>query len=263
LNDTWEWDGQNWTQQQDTGPNRCGHAMAYDDNRKRLVLFGGNDAANPQYGDTWEWDGATWTQRSDFGPPAVASGASLVFSGAVCVLFGGMNSGAPQKQTWSWDGSYWTARQGIGPSARSGHAAAYDSVRQCVVLFGGGGGAQALSPLGDTWEQNANAAPALALAGFTMTTLNEGGVGEGNITGQASYQLSGPAPAGGAVINLTVLDATLLLTSGMQTTIPAGAPAMQIPVALSAVNAPATATFTATLLNGNSLQASAPIVQLP
>jgi hypothetical protein len=34
FNDTWEWDGDNWTQVADTGPSaRGGHAMAYDSNR--------------------------------------------------------------------------------------------------------------------------------------------------------------------------------------------------------------------------------------
>src|SRR5438105_909887 len=136
LNDTWEWDGQNWTQQEDTGPARCGHGMAYDDVRKRLVLFGGTDENGSQYGDTWEWDRTTWTQRSDFGPPA-CSGARLVFTGRGCALFGGTHGNAFQRQTWTWDGTYWTARQDMGPTARNDHATAFDSVRQRVVLFGG------------------------------------------------------------------------------------------------------------------------------
>ena len=111
LNDTWEWDGQNWTQQEDTGPNRCGHTMAYDDNRQRLVLFGGNDALNQWYGDTWEWDGAAWTQRADSGCPP-RTGASLVFTGGECVLFGGTGSAGPQKQTWTW-------AEHIGPPVRT------------------------------------------------------------------------------------------------------------------------------------------------
>ena len=87
FNDTWDWDGQNWTQQEDTGPNRCAHALAYDDARQRLVLFGGGDANAQQYGDTWEWDGTTWTQRTDFGPPPTA-GAKLIYTGAECMLLG-------------------------------------------------------------------------------------------------------------------------------------------------------------------------------
>lgn len=152
LNDTWEWNGQYWTQQEDAGPNRYLHAMAYDDSRKRLVLFGGADEQTHEQGDTWEWDGTTWTQRTDFGPPS-CSNASLVFTGANCVLFGGTHSFfLPQKQTWTWNGTYWTARQDMGPSARSAHAAAFDTVRQRVVLFGGIDQTQSL--LGDTWEHN-------------------------------------------------------------------------------------------------------------
>ena len=42
LNDTWGWDGAAWTQLADMGPPaRRNHAMAYDESRHRLVLFGG------------------------------------------------------------------------------------------------------------------------------------------------------------------------------------------------------------------------------
>lgn len=158
LNDTWEWNGQDWTQQDETGPNRLGHAMAYDDSRRRLVLFGGLDGQGQHHGDTWEWDGTTWTQRTDFGPPP-CWGPSLVYSGAESVLFGGIAGTALQKQTWTWDGTHWTARQNMGPSAREGHRAAFDSIRQRLVLFGGMD--QTQSVLGDTWEQNADPTPAL------------------------------------------------------------------------------------------------------
>src|SRR6266436_1175998 len=41
-NDTWEWDGENWTQYADIGPApRSLHAMTYDSSRGRIVLFGG------------------------------------------------------------------------------------------------------------------------------------------------------------------------------------------------------------------------------
>jgi len=60
---TWEWDGRHWTQRQDIGPRpRWGHAMAYDEARGRIVLFGGlplasaNDPTAPDalLADTWE-----------------------------------------------------------------------------------------------------------------------------------------------------------------------------------------------------------------
>jgi hypothetical protein len=56
---TWELDGKNWTQRQDIGPlARSGHAMSFDADRSRIVLFGGNLAPPGQaaelVGDTWE-----------------------------------------------------------------------------------------------------------------------------------------------------------------------------------------------------------------
>ena len=69
LGDTWEWDGENWTQVADSGPaRRHGHAMAFDPNRQRIVLFGGD--ANGRLNDTWEWDGNEWVQQGDSGPSA-------------------------------------------------------------------------------------------------------------------------------------------------------------------------------------------------
>jgi hypothetical protein len=67
LADTWEWDGGDWTQAQDTGPSArsghalaYGHATAYDQARGQIVLFGGNTAAPGATtsadlrSDTWE-----------------------------------------------------------------------------------------------------------------------------------------------------------------------------------------------------------------
>jgi hypothetical protein len=70
LNDTWEWDGDDWTQIADTGPApRAGHAMTYDSKRGRVLLFGGNNNGGA-FADTWTWDGTDWTQEQDSGPPA-------------------------------------------------------------------------------------------------------------------------------------------------------------------------------------------------
>ena len=54
---TWEWDGRLWTQRQDMGPSgRYGHALAYDSQRDRVVLFGGYAFLPPggYVSDTWE-----------------------------------------------------------------------------------------------------------------------------------------------------------------------------------------------------------------
>jgi 5'-nucleotidase-like protein len=64
LGSTWEWDGRHWTERQDMGPSpRWLHAIAYDSERQRVVLFGGVSAFAPDddaalaarlLGDTWE-----------------------------------------------------------------------------------------------------------------------------------------------------------------------------------------------------------------
>ena len=54
LGDTWEWDGNIWTQVATFGPSpRSVHARAYDAIRKRVVLFGGFDRFGGG-GETWE-----------------------------------------------------------------------------------------------------------------------------------------------------------------------------------------------------------------
>ena len=94
FNDTWEWDGESWTQVSSTGPSRrYNTSMAHDERRGVSVLFGGFDDENA-LGDTWEWDGNSWTQVSVGGPPARHVYAMAYDSRrGVVVLFGGSASG--------------------------------------------------------------------------------------------------------------------------------------------------------------------------
>jgi hypothetical protein len=62
LRDTWEWDGQRWTQSDTAGPApRIHGAMAYDAVRRALVIHGGG-GADDILRDTWQWDGARWRE---------------------------------------------------------------------------------------------------------------------------------------------------------------------------------------------------------
>ncbi len=65
LDETWEYDGERWIE---VAPvlrpsSRYGHAMAYDELRGVVVIFGGIDADGNYLSDTWEYDGLTWTQK--------------------------------------------------------------------------------------------------------------------------------------------------------------------------------------------------------
>ena len=72
LNDTWTWNGNNWTNVTPSNPSnspspRSSAAMAYDAATGQVVLFGGysvdpNTYDPISYGDTWVWNGSTWTQ---------------------------------------------------------------------------------------------------------------------------------------------------------------------------------------------------------
>ena len=67
TNETWEWDGNEWFFKRNKGSKpgkRSGHTMVYDSQRRRVILYGGDDYALPEFEDTWEWDGVKWLERT-------------------------------------------------------------------------------------------------------------------------------------------------------------------------------------------------------
>jgi hypothetical protein len=160
ISETWEWDGSTWTQMATTGPSvRTGQAVAYDSQRGRTVLFGGQPSYGySSLGDTWEWDGSSWTQVSAVGPPP-RYGHTMAYDSqrSRTVLFGGKFLSQPpsnptiwlwRDDTWEWDGGSWVQVATTGPGDRVFTKMAYDSHRWRTVLFGG----FAYPVLGDTWE---------------------------------------------------------------------------------------------------------------
>lgn len=59
---TWVLTGGKWQELHPTNPpsKRGSPAMGFDPVRKRIVLYGGFDAAQNNLDDTWEWDGKQW-----------------------------------------------------------------------------------------------------------------------------------------------------------------------------------------------------------
>jgi hypothetical protein len=116
LNDTWLWDGTTWTLAVPTSsPSpRVGAAMAYDEDRQRVVLFGG--FANSSYlDDTWEWDGTDWTLVQPASRPPGMSMHSMTYDSVRrhTVLCG---SGTRCDLAWAWNGTTWTVLPAV-PSA--------------------------------------------------------------------------------------------------------------------------------------------------
>jgi hypothetical protein len=150
FNDTWEYDGTDWSgiSTPHSPPAQDAMAMAYDPCRQKTVMFGLN-------GDTWEYDGSDWVQIHTTTSPPSRRLAALVYDSLRCrtILFGGLASGPPAlSDTWEYDGTNWTQiSTAISPSGRWAHAMAYDTDRSRVVLFGG----YVLSlddNTNDTWE---------------------------------------------------------------------------------------------------------------
>jgi hypothetical protein len=157
---------------------RYRHAMAYDSDRDKTVLFGGVElvppATNVDRCDTWEL-------AAGGGPPPQGAWTAMV-TPAVCptapgtltarawhsmaydtvnhrtILFGGLiaNTALPTRELWEWSGATWARctsdecnLDANAPGPRYAAGFAYDSGRGRAVLFGGVGGAGALC---DTWE---------------------------------------------------------------------------------------------------------------
>lgn len=154
LDDTWQWDGNNWQLRAPANrpTARHRHAMAHDSARQRVVLFGGMYAAGLVLDDTWEWDGNDWLQRAPAAsrPPARAMhGMAYDAARGQVLLHGGTGATAYLEDTWTWDGQVWTQRMPAHrPTPQFDFALAYDAARSRVVLFGG----FRYEPRDETWE---------------------------------------------------------------------------------------------------------------
>jgi hypothetical protein len=180
FNDTWVWDGTNWTQKFPviSPPNRDGSAVTYDSIRQEVVLFGGFVSSIGPVGDTWTWNGTTWLKKAPLTTPEARYFAGMAFDSVngKAVLFGGNGSNSVLGDTWLWDGTNWTsANPTESPQPRYSPAMSYDAARSEVVLFGG-----ALSDntvVDETWIWNGNSwrrrfpatsPPARLFAGITF-----------------------------------------------------------------------------------------------
>jgi hypothetical protein len=205
LADTWSWDGTAWrelTPAHAPAP-RLGAAMAFDETRDRVVLFGGygTDARAP-FGDTWELDGTDWTQRAPAHAPAPRHGHAATFDPrrGVTVLFGGFPSGgaATDTETWEFDGADWReVATATSPTTAVFPALVFHRAHGIAVLTGAIGSASA--PLA-TWvfdgtDWSAGPPAAAGMVGrqghaFAYDEVRDAGV----LFGGASIALGGARP---------------------------------------------------------------------
>jgi hypothetical protein len=139
---TWEWDGTDW-KQIDTPVAPAGrvlHAMAYDEQRGRVVLYGGeNDSGN--LGDLWEWDGVTWHRLCPVCNPAARFAHRMIYDPErqEIKIYGGQDGEKSFTEGWTWNGQSWTYFQFEETTPGLYYSPLiYDNANKRVVTFMGG-----------------------------------------------------------------------------------------------------------------------------
>lgn len=136
-------------------PARRQHTLAFDANRRRVILFGGFDRIEGEkviFGDTWEFDGSKWTSITN-NPELARDHHAMSYDPRTksVMLFGGYNNGY-LGDTWFWKGQGWVALSQDGPARAGKPALVYNSMNQKIQLFGGGDDSNMY--LMDFWEFN-------------------------------------------------------------------------------------------------------------
>jgi hypothetical protein len=151
-----------------TPGSRANTAIAYNTDRGRAVLFGGDDWADTTWykNDTWEWDGKDWKQMIVDHKPSPRSHFSMAYDeiNKNIVLFGGKLNDGYLSDTWIWNEEEWVeTHPSSSPSARAHYQMIYDPQRQKIVLYGGYDG----NYLNDGWEWDGEEWQAIHFESFT------------------------------------------------------------------------------------------------
>lgn len=160
--ETWEYDGQTWTEVTPaSSPGaRFSAAMTYDVKSKRTILFGGRVPGTLEFlADTWAYDGNSWEQLLPDSAPSARLGHAMVYDAASdeVLLFGGFTSGY-LADTWAFSDGQWSQKLTFGPSAREGRTLAYHTRLETVFLHGGRGPTTGgVNWLRDTWQWSGSA----------------------------------------------------------------------------------------------------------
>lgn len=143
----WQWSGSTWEGLRSPHPRpRFDGALAWDPDRRRLLLFGGrtDGTAHSELADLWAWDARTltWTEVVPEGSvrPSGMWGASMAWDDArraLVVNAGWTRGGAVGAGIWEFTGNQWRLASERTASIRG--AVAFDRSRQLVVRVGSDG----------------------------------------------------------------------------------------------------------------------------
>ena len=121
------------------------HALAYDVENDRTILYAGADQYYDTFQDTWSYDHNTntWENRTPTSSPPPLGAHALAYDSKneVVILFGGdVDPFLSTAETWvyDYDTNTWTNRTtSVAPPPRSGHSMVFDTQSERILLFGG------------------------------------------------------------------------------------------------------------------------------
>ena len=165
--DTWTWNGTEWTELKPSKDKRPPHrgqmSMWFDPLQNKVILYGGIGRGSvnehvTRYEDMWAFDGTGWTKLNVAETPGGRFGAQVAVNPQTgkLLLFGGLRvevrsddpKGEALRQffdndTWEWDGtaSRWTRiftdPATPEPDVRENGSLAWDPVGSRLVMYGG------------------------------------------------------------------------------------------------------------------------------
>ena len=179
LKGTYAYDGNKWTVSANELMNsRDHHEMAYDENTRTVVVYGGQNSKREFDTKTWLYKNGQWSVLDIPGPgPRVHHAMAYDAERKKIVLFGGSTDKETLDETWEFDGSSWQKISVTNnPGARSHHSMVYDPSRKKTLLYGGDIGMTAQGDIwawdGKNWEKLSGNGPARFLASFAYNSDN-------------------------------------------------------------------------------------------
>jgi N-acetylneuraminic acid mutarotase len=138
--DTYEWDGTNWTKIELTqfAGRYLGSALTFDPDRQNAVLFGGAPPSGTILGSTFTYANKTWTPVGDVIYPVPRSLFTFVTDpvrGAI-YLYGGVNDATSFFDLWTYQNGLFRPKTDTShPTDCASPIAAFDTDRQKLVML--------------------------------------------------------------------------------------------------------------------------------
>lgn len=139
YDDTWEFDGQQWTQVSSDGPDVAKPELGYDATRNQVIMIGLNATATARV--MYRLENGAWVSITPATFPTCVNDGHLIYRehrGRLAFIGGACATGTPAaEEIFEWDGTNWTKLTLNSWARQSAQAVAYDPLRREIVTFGG------------------------------------------------------------------------------------------------------------------------------